>query len=303
MIPLGINVPNFGPTADPETLLGWARFAEEGGFALAMVSDHVAPTAEVTALYPDPFYDPFTTLAWFAGQTTRIALGTTVTILPYRHPLLTARVAANIDRFTGGRFVLGVGVGWSEQEFAALGIPFRERGRITDEYLAAITGAWSGARASLDGEYVRYHDVRTGPSPARTPHPPVWVGGTSPAAIRRAVRFGDAWHPNNAGLQWLRDTGLPALRAAAETAGRPVPAFAPRMRARLTARDLPADRPAGVGSMAQVADDVCRLAELGATYVVLDTNPDHPDDRRPAEEDWDTLSRVAEHLGRPPSAG
>src|SRR5690606_16135064 len=182
--------------------------------------------------------------------------------------------------------------GWSEEEFAALGIPFRERGRITDEYLAAITAAWSGARASLDGAYVRYQDVRTGPPPARSPHPPVWVGGTSRAAIRRAVRFGDAWHPNNAALGWLRDTGLPALRAAAEEAGRPVPAFAPRMRTRLTDRDLPADgRPAGVGSLAQVVDDVRWLVELGATHVVLDTNPDDPADRRPAEEDWDTLSR------------
>src|SRR5690606_1924702 len=111
---------------------------EDSGFAIAMVSDHLAPTPDVAELYPSPFYDPYATLAWMAGFTDRIELGTTVTIVPYRHPLLTARLASNIDAFTGGRFVLGVGVGWSEAEYAALGIPFRQRGRITDEYLAAI---------------------------------------------------------------------------------------------------------------------------------------------------------------------
>lgn len=226
MTRLGVNVPNFGPTATPDNLLAWARFAEDAGFAVAMMSDHVAPTPDVAAIYPDPFYDPFTTLSWLAGLTERIELGTTVAILPYRHPLLTARAAANIDRFSGGRFVLGVGVGWSEPEYTALGVPFRDRGKITDEYLAAVIDAWTSPRVSLDGDHARYRDVSTGPRAVRSPHPPVWVGGSSPAAVRRAARFGDAWHPINPDLDWLRDTGLPALRAAARAAGRPAPALA-----------------------------------------------------------------------------
>jgi probable F420-dependent oxidoreductase len=297
MIKLGLNVPNFGPTTTPDAMRDWIRFAEDNGFALAMMSDHVAPTPDVTALYPPPFYDPFATLAWLAGFTARLELGTTVTILPYRHPLLTARLAANIDRFTGGRFILGVGAGWSEPEFTALGLPFRERGRITDEYLRAIAEAWADDEVSLDGEYVRYRDVSTGPRAARSPRPPIWVGGTAPAAIRRAVRLGDAWHPNNAELDWLRDTGLPALRGAAEASGRPAPAFCPRVRARLTAHELPgAGRLVGTGSVAQVTADVAALARLGASYVVLDTNPDHPSDRRPATDDWRTLNAIAERV-------
>ena len=292
---LGVNVPNFGPTASPDNLLAWARFAEDAGFAIAMMSDHVAPTPDVAALYPDPFYDPFTTLSWLAGLTDSIELGTTVAVLPYRHPLLTARAAANIDRFSGGRFVLGVGVGWSEPEYTALGVPFRDRGRITDEYLAAIIDAWTSPRVSLDGHHARYHEVSTGPRAVRAPHPPVWVGGSSPAGIRRAARFGDAWHPINPDLDWLRDTGLPALRAAARAAGRAQPALAARIRARLSPRDLPpAGRPTGVGSLAQVHDDLARLAEMGAAYVVLDTNPDDPADRRSADEDWDTLRTIVE---------
>lgn len=246
-----------------------------------MLSDHVAPTTDVVAQYPSPFYDPFTTLAWLGGLTTRLRLGTTVTILPYRHPLLTARAAANIDRFTGGRFVLGVGVGWSRLEYRALGVSFRDRGRITDEYLAAIIDAWTNDVVSHDGPTVTYDHVCTGPRPVASPHPPVWVGGASPAAIRRAARFGDAWHPVNADLAWLRATGLPALRAAAAELGRPMPAFAPRIRARRTVGDLDAvDRPIGVGSLAQIRADVDALVELGATQIILDTNPDDPRDRR-----------------------
>jgi probable F420-dependent oxidoreductase len=290
---LGINVPNFGPGTGPESLAGWVRFAEDAGFSLAMTSDHVALTPDVAELYPPPFYDPFTTLAWLAGRTERIELGTTVTILPYRHPLLTARVAANIDDLSGGRFVLGVGVGWSAQEYAALGVPFERRGAITDEYLAAITALWSADLISYEGEVVSFADVH-GPRPAHRPHPPVWVGGASRAALRRTVAFGDAWHPNNAELDWLRVEGVPTLRSLAAAVGRPVPALCPRMRLRLTDTPPAEDgRRAGEGSLDQVLRDLDTFVELGAEVVVLDTNPDHPSQRRPLAEDWRMLETVA----------
>lgn len=288
MIRLGVNIPNFGPTATPAALRDWVRFAPDHGFALAMVSDHVAVTPEVAAIYPPPFYDPFTTLAWMAGYAPEgLELGTTVTILPYRHPLLTASMAAAIHDFTGGRFVLGVASGWAAGEFAALGLPFAERGRMSEEYLAAITAALREETVSAHGEYVSYADVATGP-PRR---PRIWVGGTAPAVIGRAARLGDAWHPNNAPLAWYRDTGLPRLRALS-----PGTAFCPRIRARVTAHDTAADRPAGVGSVEQVAADVTELIGLGAEYVVLDTNPDDPRDRRPAAEDRRSLAAVAARL-------
>ena len=171
---LGINVPNFGPGTTPASLRAWIEFAEETGFSLAMMSDHVAPTPDVTALYPAPFYDPFATLSWLAAFTTRLSLGTSVAIVPYRHPLLTARLSANLDQFTAGRFVLGVGVGWSETEFAALGVPFAERGRITDEFLAVITRAWAESEPLLRG--------RPCPLPGRRHRP-----GTSPSVASPAV--------------------------------------------------------------------------------------------------------------------
>ena len=178
-----MNVPNFGPAATPANLRAWIEFAEEAGFSMAMMSDHVAPTRDVTALYPAPFYDPFATLSWLAAFTTRLTLGTSVAIVPYRHPLLTARLSANLDQFTAGHFVLGVGVGWSETEFAALGLSFAERGRITDEFLAVITRAWAEPRVSYEGEYVRFPEVATGPAPTHRPRPPLWVGGSGRTAL------------------------------------------------------------------------------------------------------------------------
>src|SRR5689334_11949261 len=127
-VQIGVNVPNFGPGTDPATLERWARVVEGLGFDLLMVSDHVTVTPDVAGQYPPPFYEPFTTLAWLAGITKRIRIGTTVLIMPYRQPLLTARMAANLHLLSGGRFVLGVGVGWARQEFEALGVPFNRRG-------------------------------------------------------------------------------------------------------------------------------------------------------------------------------
>jgi alkanesulfonate monooxygenase SsuD/methylene tetrahydromethanopterin reductase-like flavin-dependent oxidoreductase (luciferase family) len=201
-VKFGINVPNFGPGTDPASLAEWVRFAGSAGFDLAMMSDHIAVTPDVAELYPPPFYDPFTILAWLAGITERIELGTTVTVLPYRNPLLTARMAATIDRISGGRFILGVGVGWSKQEYAAIGVPFERRGAITDEYLAAIGELWTTEVASYNGEFVSFRDIYTAPSPSRQPHPRSGSAASAPrrcAALLRSPTRGTPTTPNSAG--------------------------------------------------------------------------------------------------------
>lgn len=287
---LGLNLLNYGPGTTPESLLGWARFAEESGFALVMISDHIALTPEVQALYPAPFYDPFTTITWLAAQTSHLELGTSVTVLPYRHPLQTARVGTNLAHLTDGRFILGVGSGWSEQEYAALGVPFDRRGAITDEYLAAIVDAWSNDVVSSPGPHAPYDAIHTGPRP--DPRPPVWVGGAGRAAIRRAVQYGDAWHPINPHPHWLRTRGVPMLLAAAADAGIQAPALCPRIRAHPTDQLADDDRVLGEGSLDQIRADLAGLAELGASYVVLDTYIS-PDVRRTPKEDWHILEQVA----------
>jgi probable F420-dependent oxidoreductase len=274
MTPLSVNVPNFGPEADAESLLGWARFVEDSGFATLLVSDHVVPTREITELYPDPFFDPFTLLAWLAGQTRRIALGISVLIVPYRHPLLTARMSAAVHHLSGGRFVLGVGAGWAASEFAAVGQDFSARGPTTDRYLRVITQAWSQDQVSYH-DAIMHFEAATGPRPTARPIP-LWIGGSGSAALRRAVELGASWHPVNPELGWLRDVGLPDLARQAQAAKRPVPPFVPRIKARVCHEPVTGRRPLGVGTVEQIVSDVRKLADLGAAEIVLDPNPDRP---------------------------
>jgi alkanesulfonate monooxygenase SsuD/methylene tetrahydromethanopterin reductase-like flavin-dependent oxidoreductase (luciferase family) len=260
---IGVNVPNYGPGTDPGVLREWARIVEGLGFDLLMVSDHLVVTPDVAVRYPERFFEPFTTLSWLAGLTTRVRLGTTVIVLPYRHPLLVARMAGNLDELSGGRLVFGIGVGGARQEFDALGVPFAERGRLTDQYLEALRGAW-GAESSI----------------------PVWVGGNSGAAIRRAIKFEAAWHPLRGTMPFLRDA----------VTSNALPALAPRIALRLTGSTVDDDeRLAGVGSLEQIIDDLCELRRLGADTVVLDPYHGDPEETRRPDIAWQALTAVATH--------
>ncbi|MBF8191688.1 LLM class flavin-dependent oxidoreductase [Nonomuraea sp. K274] len=272
---IGVNVPNFGPGTDPEVLRRWAQTTEGLGFDLLMVSDHVVVTPDVAEQYPAPFYEPFTTLAWLAGVTDRVRLGTTVLIAPYRHPLLVARMAANLNQLSGGRFVLGVGVGWARQEFDALGVPFEERGAITDDHLQAVRAAWDDEEDYGRGRI------------------PIWVGGHSGPALRRAVRHGDAWHPLLLPLARLRER-LDRMKAVADELGRPVPALAPRIALRLTETPVTDEgRLAGEGTIDQIADDLEQLRLLGADTVVLDSYNGDPRETNHPEIAWQALAAVS----------
>lgn len=261
---LGVNVPNFGPGTDPGVLRAWAQTVEGLGFDMLMVSDHLVITGDVATQYPAPFYEPFTTLSWIAGMTTRVRLGTTVLILPYRQPLLMARMAANLNDLSGGRLVLGVGVGWARAEFDALGVPFRQRGALTDEYLRIMQDAWK------DTSDYRGGDI------------PIWIGGNSDAATRRAARFGYAWHPLRFTMNWLRCRSIE------------VPDFAPRIALQLTSSPVEGpDRLAGVGTLDQVVEDLLELERLGATTVVLDPFDGDPVTTTHPEAMWQALAAVS----------
>jgi alkanesulfonate monooxygenase SsuD/methylene tetrahydromethanopterin reductase-like flavin-dependent oxidoreductase (luciferase family) len=270
-----VNVPNFGPGTGPGVLRSWAQTVEGLGFDLLMVSDHIAVTPDVAEQYPAPFYEPFTTLAWLAGITSRVRLGTTVLIVPYRHPLLIARMAANLNQLSGGRLVLGVGAGWARQEFEALGVPFRQRGSLTDEYLQAVRNAWDN-----DEDY-------------RSGRIPIWVGGNSDAGLRRAVRLGEAWHPLRFTLTWLREA-LDRMRDLAEEQQRRAPALAPRIALRLTRSPITDPRRlAGEGTIGQVADDLEQLRLLGADTVVLDPFNGDPHETSHPQAAWQMLATLS----------
>ncbi|MGW5860568.1 TIGR03619 family F420-dependent LLM class oxidoreductase [Streptomyces sp. NPDC055239] len=274
---IGVNVPNFGPGANPDHLARWAGTVEGLGFDLLMMSDHVAITPDVAEQYPAPFYEPFTTLAWMAGITTGIKLGTTVLITPYRHPLLVARMAANLHQLSGGRLILGVGVGWAREEFEALGVPFERRGALTDDHLRTLRAAWENEA-----------DYRSGQIP-------IWIGGNSDAAMRRAVRFGAPWHPLRFTMPWFRDA-LVRLKGISARLDRPVPALAPRIRLGLTEKpvDHP-DRRAGEGTVEQLFEDIDELRLAGADTVLLDPYHGDPNETLRPEAAWQALATVAAH--------
>jgi probable F420-dependent oxidoreductase len=296
-VKVGVNLINFGPGAEPGAFARWAEVVEDLGYHLIMTSDHVAITPDVAARYPAPFYEPFAMLGWLAGVTRRIELGTTVIIVPYRHPLETARATAVVDQLCRGRFILGVGVGWAKQEFEAIGVPFEKRGALTDDYLQAIKACWTQDVASYQGRFVSFRDVHTAPRPVRPSGPPIWVGGSSEAALRRAVRLGEAWHPIRSRVDWLRDVGLPKLREIAAREGRPVPPLCPRIIFNLTDRAAPEDkRVAGQGTLAQVRGDLLALEAMGVPYVVLDTFTGDIEATREPEAAWRMLEAAAERL-------
>jgi probable F420-dependent oxidoreductase len=192
----GVVVPAFGPLASLGAFNDAVDAIEGLGFDDVWFGDHVAvPSYAAHVTHPD-WLEPLSACMLALGRTSRLRAGTDVLVLPYRNPLLVAKMAATADALTGGRLVLGVGVGYLKGEFAALGADYGRRGPTTDEYLRAMRTIWgsAGTPISFDSELIRFKDVCMGPPPT-TGQVPVWVGGNAIAALRRAALMGDGWHP------------------------------------------------------------------------------------------------------------
>jgi len=294
---VGVNLINFGPGVSPASLKSWATLSEALGYHIIMTSDHIAITPDVQSRYPAPFYEPLSLLGWLAGVTTKIEIGTTVIIVPYRNPLELAKATANVDQLSDGRFILGVGIGWAQEEFHVLNAAYKSRGAVTNEYLAAVKLLWTQDMASYNGKFISFDDVHTAPRPIQTPHPPIWVGGPSDAAMRRTVRYGNAWHPIRIQMDWFKNTGIPRLKEISDEEGKSVPELCPRIRLRLT--DSPvtgSDRVVGEGDIDQVHRDLAELENLGCSYVILDTYADDLEAIKNNEISWRMLSTVAEKV-------
>jgi probable F420-dependent oxidoreductase len=191
---LGIILPNFDEHASPEGVRAVAEAAEELGFDSVWATEHIIVGPEAVNPY-GRVLDPLCTLSWLAGLTPRIGLGTSIVILPLHHPIRLAKEAATLQELSGGRFRLGVGIGWHEDEFRFMGVDFRARGRRADEALRLMRALWSGER-DFNGAYWSFEDATFAPLPSRPPE--IWVGGGSDRAVRRARELGDVWHPSRA---------------------------------------------------------------------------------------------------------
>lgn len=267
--------------------------AEELGFDGVLIPDHVCITPMVTANYGPHWPDPFSVLAHLAAHTSKVDLGTSIIVLPYRSPLQQAQAAATVDQLTEGRFIFGLGAGWAEDEFNALKVPFAERGKITDEYIQIIKTTWEGPHASFSGDYYQFEDVTIAPGPVQKPHPPIWVGGVpmvaSRPSIRRAVKYGDAWHP--VFLPWTElEKGARMLQEEMEKHGREGVPMIPRNLLHLTDEPLGDDRPPFHGSSEQIIEDLRRARQMGVPYITFDPAP------MSVDETMAMLTRFAEEV-------
>jgi probable F420-dependent oxidoreductase len=257
---LGVSLPSMGSHPDPQRLASVAQEAERLAFDSVWVPDHVLRVF-------GPILDPLTVLSFVAGATRRIVLGTNVLIVPYRHPVILANEAASLDVLSGGRFVLGVGVGWNEEEFSALGMSVRERGRRTDEALEAMKQLWAGGPATYEGRHYSFTDATLGTSPQTEGGPPILVGGYSDAALRRALHFGEKWGGFMDSPERIREV-RERLERLSEGEGR----YSRELEVLTTFRiEVPSREPAD--SAERVASELVRLGEAGVDLCVLAISP------------------------------
>lgn len=268
----GLALPNFGPLAHPDTLSDLAREAEALGYDSLWTSDHVFLPAAERSFSPN-FYDPLVVMALVAALTSRVRIGVSVLVLPYRDPIVTAKMIATLDQLARGRIILGVGVGWLESEFHALGLDFHQRGALTDEALDCMRALWTQDPTSFQGRCHAFLDMRLLPKPVQDPFP-VWVGGNGPAALRRAAQRGTGWHPINLSLNDFRD-GVTAYRRECIAVGRLVGPICYRS-------NPPSDRACDrrwpcTGSSAEIAQDLADYAQAGLTHILFHLDAATPD--------------------------
>lgn len=257
----GVAIRNMGPQSNRATIRGCARIAEQAGFDALFVSDHLCIPPDQTEGSGGRYLDVVATLAFLAGATDKIRLGISVLVVPYRPAVLTAKQVATIQELSGERMILGVGVGWMKPEFEALGVNIRRRGAITDDTLSVIHHLFSAdVPSAYDGPLVKFPSFVFLPRPKR---PPIWVGGNSPAAINRAIKFSDGWHPMLPAAELKAK--VEEFQARARSAGCPAPEIVVRRGLRFD--DLAAAR-------AKLAAE----KEAGATYFILDLGR-YPDEQ------------------------
>jgi len=302
----GFYLPTRGRSAEPDALEALVRRGEALGFHSTVIADHIVFPLTIASKYPYTVSGEFpgggdtleqlTLMSFVAAKTERLRLITSVMILPHRNPVLTAKMLATIDVLSRGRVTVGVGVGWLREEFAALGAAdFDRRGAVSDEYLKIFKTLWTQNPASFRGEFYRFESLTCLPQPVQKPHPPIWIGGHSRAALRRAARYGDGWHPVGANPAAMLappelKTLLDELRRLTEAEGRDPLALTISYKAPLYDTGQPTGglrRPFS-GTPDQVVDDIGTYARLGVSELIFDFRSEEP------KESLERMERFAE---------
>ena len=289
----GFGLPTRGPLATAENIVALAERADALGFDYVYASDHIVIPRDIESRYPysatgefvgassGNYLELLTVLAFVAARTSRVRLLTSVMVLPHRSPVLTAKMLATIDYLSGGRLTVGCGVGWMREEFEAIGAPpHAERGTVGDEYLRAFRELWTSENPTFHGKYCDFSNLIFSPKPVQKPHPPLWVGGESPPALRRAGRLGDGWYPiaNNPQYPLLTPdryrAAVSTLRHHAEEAGRDPAsvtlAYNAQRYSDLGAERMPdGSRQAFTGEPPQLADDIRAFGREGVEHLIF----------------------------------
>jgi probable F420-dependent oxidoreductase len=306
----GFYLPTRGHTATPDALETLVTRGEALGFSSVMIADHIVFPAKVESKYPytadgrfpgqGDALEQLALMAFVAAKTSRLRLVSSVMILPYRNPVFTAKALATIDVLSRGRVTVGVGVGWLREEFEALDAPdFERRGSVSDEYLRIFKLLWTTSPASFAGEFYQFTDVQCLPLPVQKPHPPIWIGGHSRAALRRAARLGDGWHPVGAnpavplGPDDLR-ASLDELARLTDAQGRDPKTLTISYKAPVYDTDKPIagrDRRPFAGSVEQIHEDIDAFGQLGVSELIFDFRSERLD------QSLERMERFAKGLG------
>ena len=279
----GWHLPCYGPLATRENLILVAREAEARGLESVFVSDHVALPFEPKTAYggsrtgtfpvppTDTFLEPLTALALVAAVTERVKLGTTVLVLPHRHPVLAAKTIATLDSLSGGRIIVGAGVGWLRDEIELFGVSHERRGAWSDEALGVMKRCWADERSKHRGEFFRFDDVGCYPKPVQDPYPPLWIGGSGPAAYRRVARFGDGFHAAWSTPEIMGEQIRDVWRACSDV-GRLGTDLTFSVRAGYGIRERPSTHATAglVGPPAFIAEQIQSYADVGVSHLVLE---------------------------------
>src|SRR5471030_922835 len=291
---IGFNLPNSGPLSAVASMTEIARQGEAMGFDYLTMTDHVVlpdtkvpgyPYSESGEFYedaPTERHEQLIGMAWVAAKTERIRLVASVLVVPHRPAVLAAKMLATLDVLSGGRLVVGIGAGWLKTEFdAVVHTPFPERGAVTDEYIDACRVLWTEPSPRFAGRYTRFDGIVLEPKPVQRPHPPIWVGGEGPAALRRTARIGNTWYPIGSNNQHLLDTlprleaGIARLRKAVAAQGRDPKSVGVAFRVKRYGAAVPpvasdGQRRLFSGSEADITADFRALRDLGVTAIDID---------------------------------
>ena len=266
-----------------------AKAAENLGIDSIWVSDHVVMPEKHLGSFSEVFYDPLMLLSYIAAETSSIKLGTSVIILPYRNPVVIAKMIATLDVLSEGRVICGVGPGWMKEEYAALSVPYDKRGTRTNEYICAIKELWVNDDPSFEGEFCSFSNIKFYPKPVQKPHPPIFIAGASDYAIKRAVELGDGWQPTWVSSEDVKD-GIFKLETMASEMGRDLSNFTYSVRNRLHIVDdnyvandgnsSESDDPPFLlrGTPSDIAQYIKDYEDLGVSHIVLDPVVENLDD-------------------------